>query len=96
MSNWDYHLKIGDSLGGLDMPILTHNKEVTSSIKSDQIEFYFIPSSPNLLSAQSIFRFDAEQFEDLMTEGYLAMADEHVKFAQDCICIAEEILPDWE
>jgi len=78
------------------MPVLTHNKEVTSSIRSGQIEFYFIPSNPNLISVESLFRFDVQQFEDLMAEGYLAMADEHVKFAQDCICIAEEILPSWE
>ena len=78
------------------MPILTHNKEVTSSIKSDQVGFYFIPNNPNLLSAQISFSFDAQQFEDLMAEGYLAMANEHVKFAQDCICIAGEILPTWE
>ena len=38
----------------------------------------------------------SQTFEDVMAEGYLSMADEHIKFAQDCVSIAKEILPEWE
>lgn len=75
------------------MSILTHNKEVTSSIKSDQIGFYFIPNNPNLLSAQTSFSFVAQQVEGLMAEGYLAMADEHAKYAEITFKAISEVVP---
>jgi len=75
------------------MAILTHNKGVTSSIKDDQIGFYFIPSNPNLLSMRSSFSFNTQRFEDLMAEGYLAMADEHAKLAEITFKAISEVVP---
>jgi hypothetical protein len=78
------------------MVTLTNNITTNTRANDGGVKYHFVPSNQALISAQNSVNLNTQEFEKLMTEGYEQLTKEHLRFANDCIYLASEIMPDLE
>jgi hypothetical protein len=75
------------------MVTLTNNANTNTRTGGSKISYHFVPKNRALISAQNSVNFDTQEFEKLMAEGYLAMADIHGKYAEITFKAISEVVP---
>jgi hypothetical protein len=74
------------------MVTLTHN--ITANINvhesANQEKYLFVTKNRELMNVNNSINFDMQEFNNLMAEGYIVLAEEHSKFAEDSIFLASE------
>ena len=75
------------------MVTLTHNTTANIDTRNERLSYNFVPKESSLMTAKNAFNFDSQAFEDLMAEGYHAMANIHMEYAKITFKAVSDVVP---